>query len=400
MTSSVQDAASTSGAIWEWSGRPLLTAAVSVVTLVTSVAALARPALMHLFTRDLMRLRTGEWWRIVTPLLVQPSGWGQLVFNIVGIAVVGVALQRRFGWVSWCLVYLAGGAVSNAVYNAWHPADTGGGSSAAVAALIGAFAIDVNVDATAGRVEWFAQLYSVFFAVYLTILDLGGVTASIIAGNAAIIVMCVARRAVSPTTLAGGSLVVVLGAGLAMALARDDHGAGLAIGVTLAGLVFARRTMLSRPTPRRWRQTVVALPCVVAAVALTWVAWVPLLGITLVTTQPDGRSANVGWSSITLAAVAACLAASLAQLILVRHSPAYGLHIWNGLCVGIALISVTGPLTLAVGTASMAALISLHAVCAAAILALLTPADEPHHARPSPETPAWGGGGKRGQSRA
>jgi hypothetical protein len=38
--------------------RPALTAVVFVVTLAVSVAALARPALMRLFVRDLPRLRT------------------------------------------------------------------------------------------------------------------------------------------------------------------------------------------------------------------------------------------------------------------------------------------------------------------------------------------------------
>ena len=364
------------------SRRPLLTAAVCAVTLVTSVAALDRPALMHRFTRDLPRLRTGQWWRIITPLLVQPSGWGQLVFNILGIAVVGAALQRRFGWASWSLVYLAGGAGSIAIYSHWHPADTGGGSSAAVAALIGALAIAENIDPTPGRLQWCAELYSMFFAVYLTTLDLAGVTASIIAGNAMIVALVVIEKAVKPTTKARGSLIVVLAASVAMTLAHDDHGAGLAIGVTLAGLVFARRSIFSRSTQQGWRQTAVALTCVVGTVLLTWVAWVPLLGIALVKTRPDGLNTQVGWPSITLAAAAACLAASFTRRILVRRSTVYGPRVWTGLCLGVALISLAGPMTTTVGASGIAALISLHAVCTAAILGLSPPLHKPHHARP------------------
>ncbi len=362
--------------------RPVLTAAVFAVTLVTSVTALASPVLMDLFTRDLTRLHAGEWWRIVTPVLVQPSGWGQLVFNMVGIAVIGAALQRRLGWASWSLVYLAGGSGSIAVYSVWHPADTGGGSSAAVAALIGAFLVTVNVDGESGRLEWLAQVYSVLFAAYLTTLDLAGALPSIIAGNATIIVMCIARRAVSPTTLARGSLLVVLVAAVAMTLARDDHGVGLAIGVTLAVLVLARRMVLSRPTPRPWRLPAVAVPGVAAAAVLTWVAWVHLLGITLATTQPDGHVSDIGWFSVTLVAAAACLAASLALHLLKRRWPAHGVHIWTVLCAGLALISMTGPLTQAVGITSTAALISLHVVCVAAILALVVPPAEPSDAIP------------------
>jgi membrane associated rhomboid family serine protease len=338
--------------------RPVLTAAVFAVTLATSVAALASPVLMQLFTRDLPRLRAGQWWRVVTPLFVQPSGWGQLVFNTVGIAVVGAALQRRLGWAGWSLVYLAGGSGSIAVNSAWHPADTGGGSSAAIAALIGAFLVVDNLERKSGRLEWLAQLYSVFFAVYLTTLDLGGVGASIIAGNATIVVMCIARRAVSRTTLARGSLLVVLAAATAMTLTRDDHGAGLVIGITLAALIRARRAMLSRPAQRRWPLTAVAVPGVVAAAVLTWAAWVHLLGVPLAIAQPDRHVSPVGWSSITLVAATACLAASLALRFLKLRSPTQGARVWAVLCVGVALISVTGPLTQAVGTTSMAALVA------------------------------------------
>lgn len=227
--------------------RPVLTVAVFGVTLAVSVAALANPVLMRLFVRNLPHLRTGQWWRTVTPVLVQPSGWGQLVFNLLGIAVVGAALQHRLGWAGWSLTYLVGGFGSIAVYLAWHPGDTGGGSSAAVAALIGALAVLSAADVDRGRLAWVghlawvAQLYSVFFAAYLTALELGGVWPSIIAGNAAIIILVNAHRAVSPATVTRAALVVVLAAGAMMTAARDDHGVGILTGVTIACLILVRR---------------------------------------------------------------------------------------------------------------------------------------------------------------
>ena len=86
-----------------------------------------------------------------------------------------------------------------------------------------------------------------FFAVYLTALQPGGVLPSVIAGNASIIVMVVARHAVRPATLTRASLAVVLMGGVAMTAARDDHGAGILIGVTIACLVLARRRLLAHP---------------------------------------------------------------------------------------------------------------------------------------------------------
>ena len=227
--------------------RLALTAVVCGFTLAVSIAALANPALMRLFVRNLPQLLAGQWWRAVTPVLVQPSGWGQLVFNLLGIAVIGAALQRRLGWGGWSLTYLAGGVGTIALYIAWHPGDTGGGSSAAVAALIGALAVLQAAGAALGRLEWLAQLYSVFFAVYLTALQLGGVLPSVIAGNASIIVMVVAHRAVRPATLTRASLAVVLMGGVAMTAARDDHGVGILIGVSIACLVLARRRLLGHP---------------------------------------------------------------------------------------------------------------------------------------------------------
>lgn len=214
--------------------QPKLTVMVFLITLAVSVAALVSPALMRLFVRDLPQLRAGQWWRVVTPVLVQPSGWGQLVFNLVGIAVVGAALQRHLGWAGWSLTYLVGGSGSIVVYSAWHPADTGGGSSAAVAALIGALAVLLAVRDGRDGLEWFAQLYSVFFAVYLTALDLGGVAASIIAGNAAIIVIVAVRRAFTPSAVNRTCLAVALAAGIAMTTVQDDHGVGILIGLALA----------------------------------------------------------------------------------------------------------------------------------------------------------------------
>ena len=97
------------------------------------------------------------------------------------------------------------------------------------------------------RLAWFAQLYSVFFAVYLTVLELGGVWPSVIAGNAAIIVMVHAHRAASSTAVARAALVVVLAAGGAMTATRDDHGAGILIGVVIACLILGRRRIAAHP---------------------------------------------------------------------------------------------------------------------------------------------------------
>jgi membrane associated rhomboid family serine protease len=226
----------------------VLTAAVLATTLAVSVAALLSPALMDLFTRDLSRVRQGEWWRMVTPVLVQSSGWGQLVFNLVGLAVVGAALESRVSRGTWALVYVAGGVGSIAFGSVWHPDAGGGGSSDAVAALIGALA--VLVLATDRRPDarlWPAQLYSVFFASYLTGVALGGVVAGIVAGNVAIILWSIARRALTPLTLSRACLAVVVGGGAVMTVVEDSHGTGILAGIAVASFVLVCRRQGDTP---------------------------------------------------------------------------------------------------------------------------------------------------------
>jgi len=222
--------------------RPGMTVAVLAVTLATGVAAQLSPALSAASTRDLPRLRAGEWWRIVTPVLVQPSGWGQLVFNLLGLVVVGIALQRHLGPWTWLSIYVVGGVGSIVVVGVWDPSDTGGGSSAAVAALIGSLAVlRLSAGADGSRIAWWAQLYSVFFVVYLTAMAAGGVLPAVIAGNTAIVLAVVAHRAWRPTTLARGCAGVVIVGAVTMVALEDDHGVGLGVGVVAAALVLAHR---------------------------------------------------------------------------------------------------------------------------------------------------------------
>lgn len=226
--------------------RPYLTVAIFLITVIVSVVALGSPTLMRLFTRDLTRLRHGQWWRSITPVLVQPSGWGQLGFNMLGLGLVGAALERRLSRSGWALTYLLGGVGGIAFVSAWHPTDTDGGSSAAVAALVGALVVLLAADGGDGWLDRAAQLYSVFFAAYLTALALGGVLPSIIAGNASIMLAFAAHRAFRPATVARLGLVVVVVGGVLMTLAKVDHGTGILSGVALASAVLVRRGRRTR----------------------------------------------------------------------------------------------------------------------------------------------------------
>jgi membrane associated rhomboid family serine protease len=45
-------------------------------------------------------LEAGEWWRLITPLFVQPFGWSQFLFNLLFVAALLPIVDRFYG--SWC----------------------------------------------------------------------------------------------------------------------------------------------------------------------------------------------------------------------------------------------------------------------------------------------------------
>jgi hypothetical protein len=56
------------------------------------------PAVLDVFERDYSRIAAGDWWRLVTALLVQDGGVGGSLFNLISLALLGrLAEQRRGG---------------------------------------------------------------------------------------------------------------------------------------------------------------------------------------------------------------------------------------------------------------------------------------------------------------
>ncbi|MER5950959.1 rhomboid family intramembrane serine protease [Streptomyces sp. NPDC001904] len=143
----------------------------------------------------------GSWWRAVTALGVQSSGWSQIVFNLAALVVVAPVAERRFGPWRMLLVFLVSGVAAQAVSMAgW--SRTGGGDSVAVCGLVGALA------------GWYA---------------LRGVRPG-------------ARRLA----------VVVPVAGVVLCLLANNHGVGLVVGAalgTVAGCDVRRGWSRSSPRP-------------------------------------------------------------------------------------------------------------------------------------------------------
>ncbi|MGE5333210.1 MAG: rhomboid family intramembrane serine protease [Nitrososphaerota archaeon] len=116
----------------------------------TSTSARTPAGILHALTRhvdstillrfgalDGATLGAGGWWRLLTSQLlhVQPA---HLLFNMVGLLVLGTMLEREFGHWRFALLYLAAGTVGQLASVLFAPTVISSGASQAVIGLAGA----------------------------------------------------------------------------------------------------------------------------------------------------------------------------------------------------------------------------------------------------------------------
>jgi membrane associated rhomboid family serine protease len=215
-------------------GVPTATVVATVVVLLGALAQAIEPQLLDLLRRDVDGLRAGEWWRLASPLLVSSAGWGQLAFNAVTIAVMGVLAERRFGTAGWLALFFGAVVLAEPVAYVFEP--DGAGSSLGICGLVGGLiAALLRRRADAGVIVVIAVTYYVAGltgqAAGAAIEPqaggmIGATVLSIVAGAA---VVTAARRAGLrhaarlAATLALVGVTVLIGLG-------DTHGAALAAG--------------------------------------------------------------------------------------------------------------------------------------------------------------------------
>jgi rhomboid protease GluP len=116
---------------------PLATAAVLAATVVLTVLQYPFPEVRLALWRDPHALASGQWWRLVTPLLVQYDAAWQIVVVLTLIAGIGVLAERVFGHGRFLLLYFGCGVVGQAFGYRWAPTPDAG-ASVAGAGLLGA----------------------------------------------------------------------------------------------------------------------------------------------------------------------------------------------------------------------------------------------------------------------
>ena len=166
---------------------PIITLLITAVTFLITGLEFVFPKLLFEFWRNRKALLAGEWWRIVTPLFVQVTGW-QCLVNGVGVIVFCHLTERLYGRRLLALYFIPG-VLGEIISYLWHPNWLGAGSSLGIAGVVG----------------------SLFAFIFLR------------------------GREVSPLAL----IFAALGCAGAVALCfyRDNHGPSILIGVLLASMM-------------------------------------------------------------------------------------------------------------------------------------------------------------------
>jgi rhomboid protease GluP len=182
---------------WRGSARTRLVGTVVIigVTLLVTTLQYFFAGVVPAFQRDLHALIAGEWWRLISPLFVQPSGWGQCLFNGIFLIVFVPLSERLYGAGIW-LIYFGSGIVGQLANYAWRP--EGGGSSTAAFGTMGSLLL---------WIVWHRRMIPIPYCV-IALIGIGGA--------------------------------------VGLCLIRDGHGPGFLAGVVLASTLVSRRK-----TPRQ-----------------------------------------------------------------------------------------------------------------------------------------------------
>jgi rhomboid protease GluP len=82
------------------------------------------------------RTTNGEWWRLVTALVVH-AGVIHVLFDIVGMLQSGILVERLFGRLAAVGIYIGAGVVFNLITLATHPVGITTGAAGAIAGMYG-----------------------------------------------------------------------------------------------------------------------------------------------------------------------------------------------------------------------------------------------------------------------
>jgi membrane associated rhomboid family serine protease len=218
--------------------RPILTIGVLVPTAAVSIAGLITSPVREALERSPAALADGQFWRLLTALLVQDGGPLGTAVNLAGLAVLGVLVERRIGRGRWLAGYLGAGLVGELVgWAGWQ--HTGAGNSVAVCGLAGVLAVDLAADPSGARGTRVGSLAVALWSAAVLGGAFGSPVLTVVA--CAVVAAAVNLAALRPTALTPGRTAagVAAACALVLLLRADIHGAALAAGL-LVGIVRLR----------------------------------------------------------------------------------------------------------------------------------------------------------------
>lgn len=113
---------------------PVATLALIGITALITGLQFVFPEILDALQRNGQALRSGEWWRMVTPLFVQADGWLQCVVNGVGGLILLPLGEKLYGKKMLALYFIPG-VVGEIV--AYARGSHGAGSSLGICGVIG-----------------------------------------------------------------------------------------------------------------------------------------------------------------------------------------------------------------------------------------------------------------------
>lgn len=145
---------------------PIATTVIWVITLVVGVFAVFDQNLLDAIGRNGDRLASGEWWRIISPLIGQDGGLVGLLFNLLTLAFVGTVVENLFGRRMLVGVYLAAGLIGEIAAYTVLPPQGFAGNSVANFGLVGLLFV---VGVTKQMPAWVIAAIGLFLGVVMLV---------------------------------------------------------------------------------------------------------------------------------------------------------------------------------------------------------------------------------------
>ena len=223
-----------------------MTLVATAVALGAGITQFAVPAVVPWLERKSDGLFLGEWWRCVTPLLVQTLGLHQVVANLVTLFAVGVVAEQVVGRRMWLLLFVAGTVAGQVAAFVRH--EPGGGSSIAICGLAGGTL--VALLAGARPVPRLPALVVTCYIVALAGWGFRGPRTAVLATVLVAVCLTLAGR-VARSGAATAGLVLAALCVVVLALVGDLHGVSLTAGAFVMVLRLAGPGSEPAPAARR-----------------------------------------------------------------------------------------------------------------------------------------------------